>query len=98
MKTFERRYHADWSLKYGFSPLSKLGTWMVHHCAKLQAAPRDLLVAAAADVADRLPMIAAREPTRRHRKHFAWLFGWHVRLASVLKQKPAIGEAGIHAS
>jgi hypothetical protein len=98
LKTYERRYHAGWALKHGFSPLSKLGTWMVQHQAKLAAAPWDLLVAAVADVAMRLPMIAAREPTRRHRKHFAWLLGWHVRLASALKQKSAIGEAGIHAS
>jgi len=28
---------------------------------------------------------AAREPTHRHRKHFAWLFGWPVRLARALE-------------
>jgi hypothetical protein len=92
MKMYERRYHAGWALKHGFSPLSKLGVWMIQHRAKLQTAPRDLLVAAMADVADRLPAIAAREPTRRHRKHFTWLLGWYMRLAS------ALGEAGIHAS
>lgn len=84
MKTFERRYHAGWALKHGFSPLYKLGMWVVQHRAKLQTAPRDLLVAAAADVADRLLMIAAREPTRRHRKHFAWLLGWHTKLVGVI--------------
>lgn len=84
-KIFERRYHATWTTKNGRSPLSTLGTWMVQHRARLQAAPRDLLVAAAVDVVGRLPAVAAREPTRRHRKHFSWLLGWHVRLAGALE-------------
>lgn len=85
VKNFERRYHATWILANGLSPLCKLGMWMVEHRhAKLQAAPQDLLAAAAADVARRLPLVAAREPTRRHRKHFAWLFDWHLRLAGAL--------------
>lgn len=87
LRPHERRYHAHWALRHGSSPLSKLGRWMVDHRARLQAAPRDLLVAAAADVASRLPAVAAREPTRRHRKHFAWLLGWHLRLTA------AIGES-----
>jgi len=84
-KIFERRYHATWTTKNGRSPLSTLGTWMVQHRARLAAAPRGLLIAAAADVAARLPSVAAREPTHRHRKHFAWLFSWHVRLAEALE-------------
>ena len=88
-KHHERRYHSSWVRKNGLSPLSKLGTWMIEHRAKLQAAPRYLIVAAAADVADRLPAIAAREPTRRHRKHFAWLLGWHLRLAGAIDFSPA---------
>jgi hypothetical protein len=83
-KTHERRHHARWVLKNGLSPLAKLGTWMRQHRSKLQVAPRDLLAAAAADVARRLPMVAAREPTRRHRRHFAWLLGWHMRLIGAL--------------
>jgi len=83
-KTHERRYHASWVRQNGLSPLAKLGTWMVEHHAKLQAAPQELLVAAAADVTSRLPGIAAREPTRRHRKHFAWLLSWHAQLAQAL--------------
>jgi hypothetical protein len=83
-RTFERRYHASWVQAHGLSPLAKLGTWMVDHHAQVQAAPRDLVMAAAADVSRRLPMIAAREPTRRHQKHFAWLLGWHVRLATAM--------------
>lgn len=84
MKTFERRYHASWAFKSGFAALSKLGTWMFEQGATLQTAPRDLLVAAAIDVAKRLPGVAAREPTRRHRRHFAWLLGWHDRLEEAL--------------
>lgn len=85
MKTHERRYHASWVLRNGLSPLAQLGTWMGQQRTKLQAAPRDLLVAAAADVAQRLPAIAAREPTRRHRRHFAWLLGWHQRLTCAIE-------------
>ncbi len=87
-KTFERRYHAHWALKNGFSPLSKLGTWMVEHRARLQDAPRELLVAAATNVAGRLPVIAARDPSRRHRKHFMWLLCWHSRLVEVIAGPP----------
>jgi hypothetical protein len=85
VKTHERRYHASWVLKGGLSPLAKLGTWMGQHHARLQAAPQDLLAAAAADVAARLPAVAAREPTRRHRRHFAWLLGWHQRLTCAIE-------------
>ena len=84
MKTFERRYHASWVLKNGLSALAKLGTWMVEHRAPLQMAPRDLLEAAVIDVARRLPGVAAREPTRRHRKHFAWLLRWHQCLVEAI--------------
>lgn len=31
-----------------------------------------------------LPLVAAREPPRRHRKHFAWLLGWQLRLTNAL--------------
>ena len=85
MKTHERRYHASWMSRNGLSPLATLGTWMRQHKAKMQAAPRDLLAAAAADVARRLPMIAAREPTRRHHRHFAWLLGGHQHLTRALR-------------
>lgn len=82
---YERRYHATWMGKNGLSPLARLGSWMGQHpTGSLAAAPLDLLVAAAADVAARLPVVAAREPTRRHRKHFAWLLGWHLRLSAAL--------------
>lgn len=84
MKSFERRYHASWMRMNGLSPLATLGTWMTHHHAQLATAPRDLLIAAAADVGARLPGVAAREPTRRHRKHFAWLLGWQLRLVEVI--------------
>jgi hypothetical protein len=76
MKAFERRYHASWVLREGLSPLAKLGMWMVEQEATLQMAPHDLLEAAVIDVTQRLPGVAAREPTRRHRKHFAWLLRW----------------------
>ena len=85
MKTCERRYHATWLLVNGLSPLAKLGTWMTEHRARVVDAPPDLLAAAAADVAARLPIVAAREPTRRHRKHFAWLLDWHLRLAGAIE-------------
>ena len=85
MKTHERRYHASWVLRNGLSPLARLGTWMGQHRSRLQEAPRDLLVAAAVDVAGRLPAIAAREPTRRHRRHFAWLLGWHQHLTRAIE-------------
>jgi len=83
-KNFERRYHATWMRANGLSPLATLGTWMTQHHAQLAAAPRDLLIAAAADVGARLPRVAAREPTRRHRKHFAWLLDWQLRLVEVI--------------
>lgn len=84
VKSCERRYHATWVRTNGQSPLAKLGAWMCEHRSPLELAPRDLLVAAATDVAERLPALAAREPTRRHRKHFAWLLGWHERLIGVV--------------
>lgn len=84
MKSFERRYHASWMLKNGASPLAKLGTWMVQHRSRLAGAPRDLVIAAAVNVEERLPLVAAREPTRRHRKHFAWLLTWQLRLNEVI--------------
>ena len=83
-KVFERRYQAHWFAKNGRSPLASLGAWMVQHHTGLQGAPRDLLGSAAADVAARLPLIAAREPTRRHRKHFMWLLGWYLALSREL--------------
>jgi len=62
---------------------------MREHRLMLQSAPPDLLAEAATDVARRLPEVAAREPTRRHRKHFAGLLRWHQllegRLALSLK-------------
>lgn len=81
----ERRYHASWLHKNGDSPLAKLGRWMCVHRAPLQAAPRDLLLEAAADVSARLPKIAAREPTRRHRKHFLWLLGWYRHITAAIQ-------------
>jgi hypothetical protein len=80
----ERRYHATWLCKNGLSPLAKLGTWMTENHAKVADAPPDLVAAAAANVAARLPLVAAREPTRRHKKHFTWLLGWHLRLAGAV--------------
>ena len=85
MKSFERKYHQSWLLKNGASPLAKLGTWMVQHRSRLAGAPRDLVIAAAADVEARLPVVAAREPTRRHRKHFMWLLGWQQHLSKELE-------------
>lgn len=84
-KHHERRYHATWMRANGTSPLAKLGMWMTAHRARVAAAPQDLLVAAADDVARRLPAVAAREPTRRHRKHFAWLLGWCRLLAGAIE-------------
>lgn len=83
-KSFERRYHASWMAKNGSSPLAKLGRWMVEHRSRRAGAPRDLVIAAEVDVSTRLPLVAAREPTRRHRKHFAWLLTWHLRLNEVI--------------
>lgn len=83
-KVFERRYQAYWFAKNGRSPLSSLGAWMVQHHARLQGAPRDLLVAAANDVVSRMPLVAVREPTRRHRKHFMWLLRWYLILSREL--------------
>ena len=83
-KVYERRYHAAWLVKDGLSPLAKLGEWMRAHPGQLAAAPRSMLVEAAVNVAGRLPWVAAREPTRRHRKHFAWLFRWHLLLSHAL--------------
>lgn len=86
VKGYERRYHATWTIKNGRSPLALLCEWLCRHQGQLAKAPLDLLAEAAADVAGRLPTIAAREPTRRHRRHFAWLLGWHQRIASALEQ------------
>ena len=83
---YERRYHATWTVKEGRSPLSLLGEWLCRNPGQLALAPLDLLSAAASDVAGRLPAIAAREPTRRHRRHFAWLLGWHQRITNALEQ------------
>jgi hypothetical protein len=85
VKDYERRYHASWFIADGLSPLAKLAEWMCSHPGQRASAPRDLLVTAAADVGARLPVVAAREPTRRHRKHFAWLLGWQLRLAGVIE-------------
>lgn len=84
-RTYERRYHATWMRVNGMSPLSTLGAWMYQHRSLVHDAPLDLLAAAAADVSARLPLVAAREPTRRHRKHFAWLLGWQMRIAAALQ-------------
>lgn len=85
-KQFERRYHATWAQGRGLSPLAQLGEWMCKHPGQLAAAPRLMLVEASIDVVTRLPTIAAREPTRRHRKHFAWLLGWHLTLIDVIER------------
>ena len=84
-KTYERRYHATWTRLRGPSPLYVLGRWTHERKLALVAAPVDLLLAAVADVTDRLPRVAAREPTRRHRKHFAWLLGWKLRIDTALE-------------
>jgi hypothetical protein len=84
VKSFERRYHATWLCTNGLGPLARLAQWMCTHPGQLAIAPQDLLIAAANDVGARLPAVAAREPTRRHRKHFAWLLGWQLRLADAL--------------
>ena len=86
VKTYERRHHATWTIKHGRSPLALLSAWLCDHPGQLAIAPLDLLADAAADVVDRLPAIEAREPTRRHRRHFAWLLGWYQRITSVLEQ------------
>jgi hypothetical protein len=88
VKSYERRYHATWLIARGHSPLAKLAEWMCTHPDQLAFAPRDLLLSAAADIAVRLPAVAAREPTRRHRKHFAWLLGWQLRLVGALGGPP----------
>jgi len=85
--TYERRYHATWLTLRGQSPLSVLGRWICRHPRQLAAAPLDLLGAALADVASRLPAVAAREPTRRHKKHFAWLLAWHARIADAIEAR-----------
>ena len=85
-RTYERRYHTSWTITQGRSPLALLSAWMCDHPGQLAIAPLDLLSAAVADVAGRLPAVAAREPTRRHRRHFAWLLGWHQRITSALEQ------------
>lgn len=85
MTTYERRYHAAWSAAHDRSPLALLAEWLCAHPRELHAAPRQLLLCAEIDVASRLPRVAAREPTRRHRKHFAWLLGWHLRIAAALE-------------
>lgn len=85
MKTYERRYHATWLLKNGLSPLAELGLWVHTHPGQLARAPSALLQEAAVNVATRLPQVAAREPIRRHRKHFAWLLRWHVLITNAQK-------------
>lgn len=87
---YERRYHATWMLKSGPSALAALGAWMVQHRARLESSPRGLLIEAATDVAGRLPRVAAREPTRRHRKHFAWLLSWQARLSAAIKARDSL--------
>lgn len=87
---FERRYHASWMFKHGRSPLAQLGAWMVQHRARVDAAPQALLRAALLDVEGRLPVVAVREPTRRHRKHFGWLLGWQARLLVTLRALPCV--------
>jgi hypothetical protein len=84
VKSFERRHHASWFLANGLSPLARLGDWMCRHPGQLVNAPQDLVIAASIDVGARLPIVAAREPTRRHRKHFAWLLTWQLRLNEVI--------------
>lgn len=93
MKTYERRYHAQWMRIHGPSALATLGRWMYERRARLQEAPRELLIAAAVDVAERLPGVAARECTHRHRRHFAWLLAWHLRLLGVLEETAVNVEA-----
>src|SRR5207244_2648966 len=93
-RVYERRYHASWTALHGLSPLNRLGRWLYEQnthlprgakvSERLGAAPPDLLTAALEDVTARLPGIAAREPTRRHRKHFTWLLGWQLRLLEAL--------------
>lgn len=91
IRYFERRYHATFYSRRGFrSPLSKLGSWVRDHPGALMCAPHDLLTAAQDDVIARLPSIAAREPTRRHRKHFTWLLGWHARITAALRKNETI--------
>lgn len=83
-REFERRYHSTWARKNGRSALSQLGSWMTDARDEEEGsttpiarrAPSTLLIAAREDVRARLPTVAAREPTRRHRKHFAWLLRW----------------------
>lgn len=83
-RAYERKYHCAWLRVQGFSPLYQIGKWLHDHPGQLAEAPRDLLTSALANVSDRLPKVAAREPTRRHRKHFAWLLGWHMRLVEAI--------------
>jgi hypothetical protein len=93
-KSFERRYHATWLYTSGLSPLAQLASWLCQRPGQLAHAPRAMVIAAAADVARRLPLVAAREPTRRHRRHFAWLFGWHLLLSRELGRAGAVARAG----
>jgi len=97
MKVFERRYHATWVSENGPSPLARLAQWICDQkggrrdetaVVDLTEAPEDLLRAAAADVARRLPRVATREPTRRHRRHFSWLLGWRLRLGATRSPIP----------
>jgi hypothetical protein len=92
--SFERRHHTTWVMRQGLSPLALLASWLCEHPGQLMSASRDLLVGAMVDVAARLPMVAAHEPTRRHRKHFGWLLGWHTRLTGALHRRtdaPVVG-------
>ena len=88
-KSYERRYHATWTRLRGQSPLLVLGRWIYEHRVQVAAAPLDLLRAALDDVAGRLPTVAAREETRRHKKHFAWLLRWHSRITAAIEARTA---------
>jgi hypothetical protein len=86
----ERRYHAHWRRLHGHSALARLADWRCcqRHAGRpgeISSAPRSLLDEALRDVAARLPLVAAREPTRRHRRHFSWLVGWYCRIAEALR-------------
>lgn len=88
-RTCERRHHARWTMLHGQSPLNRLGDWLyLHRGQQLSSAPQDLLAEALRDVTERLPMVAAREPTKRHRNHFSWLLGWHARLTAAIGDSP----------
>lgn len=83
-KNYERRYHATWRSLHGRSSLERLASWANDHGWDLSGAPCGLLNETRADVARRLALVATREPTRRHRKHFSWLLGWYGRITKAL--------------